>query len=198
MAKNTIRALVVVHLHELLVSTTASLRIASVDKNQRLSNAEVAEIHKIIGSELYSLTSSSGRAFLRVLSIVTKSPEIESIAAVSFPPFTVVVLELNKTNHRYPTSAPIIITHGSRGHALHVSGALNDSVFNENDKPRLATDKEIEDCIRALTDAQWKSILTDPLFNPVVTAALDTEIEIPKKRSKKEKAPEFIPMPATA
>lgn len=126
---------------------------------------------------------------IKIISIATKRPEVVTYAqqirdnaAASvgphYDPLTVIVLEERKSNHNFAVNKPYLIVNGKNYRLLHENGKTDDTRYSIEDKPRLATDEEIEDCLTNLSAAQLRKIMNHELFAPIVHRMYEAETEL--------------------
>lgn len=85
----------------------------------------------------------------------------------------------NNSTHSFMLTGSYIVTNGKSYYALHENGTFSQYQMEKRKTDfHLATPHQVKTCIEQLTDAQWKTIMRDDLFAPLVAAALDQEITI--------------------
>lgn len=183
--KLTLRDILSVELLSVLQTTTESCRVQTVSAERKLSDQDLKDIDQLLGESGWS---GDHRARMkRILGIATKTPELMSAGSV-FPVMAVITLQVNATSHGYDLNTPHIVVHRDNRLLLHKNGKVNHSTYSISDKPTLATDEQVIECIQNLTDAQWKTIASDPLFAPIMNAALERDIEeLTQPKPKKSK-----------
>jgi len=116
---------------------------------------------------------------MEAMAILFNAPELKAGAIIPRELFAVVVLDANPDGrHVYAVGVPHIVTHENNCYLMHTDGALTNWAYQIKDKPRLATDKEVEKCINNLTDKQWNTIKTHDTFKPIMDAVMNKTIEV--------------------
>jgi hypothetical protein len=143
-------------------------------KFTREQQAEVEAKMKAAGWKTEYLQS-----MMEVFSLLVDAPELKAGAMIPRELFAVVVLDANATSsHAYGVGVPCIVTHDKECFLLHTDGCFNNWRYLITDKPRLATDKEVETCINNLTDKQWNSIKNHDTFKPIMDAVMNKTVEV--------------------
>jgi hypothetical protein len=133
--------------------------------------------------------TSTGVYLLKLIAAATKRPEMLQYAqqiaenapasiGPHYDPLTVIILEHNGSNHAFQLNKPYIIINGKNFRLLHDSGKTDNTRYSAEDKPRLATDEEIEKCLEDLNAAQLRKIMTHELFAPIVHKMYEAETEL--------------------
>lgn len=129
-------------------------------------------------------TGSTEDQILRLLSLITKAPELAKSMTVVVDVLSVIVLEAKGSNHGYGVGVPLISTTSNIGNAnksiraLDISGTIDSWQWDCRDNPRHATDEEIDQCIENLTDRQWDTIKVNPLFKSIMDKSLGVVVEV--------------------
>ena len=69
-----------------------------------------------------------------------------------------------------------IVTNPKHGYVLSLSGSVASSHVSQKDVES-TTESEIAECVASLNEAQFATVMRDPIFLPVVKAAMDEELE---------------------
>lgn len=179
--KTTMRDLLAIELLELCQKTNAKLKATNDEKN-RFPKEKLEKLSKL-ATEVYS-NIDYGKRLMKWAAELLDAPELATASGITFPLFSVIVLEKKNSNHGYKLNEPHIVTHSENRTLLHSDGHMSRWTFDPvNDSARLATDEEIVTFINNLTDDQWKTIATNPLFNPLAQAILEREVEIPEEEA---------------
>lgn len=148
---------------------------ARKEKKKTFSREEVAEIEKIHKEQGLD-TNQSARHF-KIYSILHDAPELKAGSMLPLELFAVVLIE-SGVHHNYPANKPLIAT-SNDGYLWNPSdGSPSNWRFLSSDNPRYATDDEVEQCIKDLTDRQWMSFHTHAVFKPVTDAAMGREVMV--------------------
>lgn len=184
-AKTTLRSLIAA---EMLRVCTAATIVPEVG-GRKFSTEKIEGVLAAITKIGWDAGSNPSKALMEAFSVLFDAPELTDSGGV-FPVLSVILLGENKTGHGYALNTPLIVSHSINRRLMHDDGHLSRWNFGLTDKPRRATMEEIEKCIASLTDAQWKTVGSDPLFAPIMQAVLDRDIELvteePKVKRKKK------------
>jgi hypothetical protein len=102
-----------------------------------------------------------------------------------YPLFSVIHLPVNSRN--FENGKPFIVTHSIASYGLAKDGNIKnykvDDFYTFINKTGLfsetiATPEEVRFCIENLTDAQWRTIMINAAFNPIMEAVGDMDLEI--------------------
>lgn len=137
---------------------------------------KVEEIHAM----LRSLGWSEDKILIqtKIYAALFDSPELNMPTMIPLETFCVVVMDSDKSGHGYGVGEPVIVTFAANRICLHTDGCVNHWSFHLSDKPRLATDEEIQICIESLTDKQWYTIRCHEFFKPVMDAAMAQAVTV--------------------
>lgn len=185
--KPTLKSLVQAELYAVCIEATEQERKRLEVKPQepvavpKFSEEKQKEIDNLLNKLGWS--SDMRPYYFNIFSILLDAPELKRDDAkkeVKFPLMSVVVFGKDFSSHRYTLNKPYIVSHSSKNHCLDDAGRPDDAYFNAQDKPRLATKLEVKKCIKDLTDAQLRTIMTHPTFGPIMNAVLGEPIETSK------------------
>lgn len=174
--KTTFKSILASELLAVCSETTGRQRDKPKGKDARkFSEVEADKIY----SSLPPWTGDARNQLMTAFSILLKAPELATAGRSKgvFDLFSVVVCGKNVNNHPWGKDIPFIIVHSRNQVGLSPDGRL-DTYYRDNDKPRLATEDETVECIKDLTAAQWKIVMNDPLFSPIVESAMQREVVI--------------------
>jgi len=132
-------------------------------------------------------TTDSANIWFRSLAKCFNDPMFETVIGSTsnesiYDPFTIIKI-IDKTlvgGLLTNDSMCYIVTNGKDLKLLYNDGRLDgkNSTLLAPNKHIFATPDEIMKCIQELTDSQWKTIMTDPLFAPIVNEALNTPVKL--------------------
>lgn len=119
-------------------------------------------------------------AILQLVAVATNQPALAAISVAPqandglpfYDPLTVIVFERKSTDLvSVEVDKPYIVTHGRNKRILNTIGELTYGAYyyrppteRTGDKIRVANDSEVKLCLKELTQAQLKTILTSDLF----------------------------------
>lgn len=128
--------------------------------------------------------------------IVRQETDDDKTAKLDWAPLCVVIVEAGSVSG-FRGKGAFIVVHTIKGTILTADGSVDTSI-QRGDKIRLANDAEVKICVASLTEAQMKSVITKPAFQPVRDQVLmewDTdEEEAPMEvwRRRDQKLPETM------
>ena len=115
---------------------------------------------------------------MKLWSLLHDAPELKTGSMLPLELFAVVLIENHSGNHNYPVNKPLIVT-GKDGYLWNPpDGTVNSWKFMPVDKPRYATDEEVEQCIKDLTPVQWQKFRTFEVFLPIQDAAMNRSVMV--------------------
>lgn len=188
--KTTFKELVAGELVNLLESTTAPQRKPEtvVEKKEKPSKFPIEELKKlkevrrgaIEHTYIDFIYEAIGTAFKDEKLVEAFKPKQASSSYLKFPVYTVVVPTANLSSHDQPLNKPCIITHGTNCYYLDRRGDVSRYTIRQESASsvKIATPEQILECVRELTDAQWKTIMSNDLFFSVREKAMNVQIEI--------------------
>lgn len=149
---------------------------AKKDKKRKFSREDVTQVEAFFKEMGLSLDQAN--RWMKIYAVLHDAPELKAGSILPLELFAVVLIESNSGNHNYPAGKPLIVT-GKEGFLWNPSdGAISNWKFLPADNPRYATDDEVEQCIKDLTDIQWKKLHYHDLFRPVVDAVMNKEVTV--------------------
>lgn len=150
-----------------------------VETKPKYSKEEIEQIDNLMQG--LGLGGAARNNWFVIFATLLKAPELAKDSVLEgsyYEPFTVFVPEGGSWITEF-RNKPWIITNGKNRFYLHHTGSTTGhSNADKENKVRLATPQEVVDCINNLNDSQWKTIMSDDLFRPVVNAALEQEVSI--------------------
>lgn len=176
MQQLTVKQVIASTLLRICREATDKVRPKEEPKPRKYSQEQVAEIHAMLKQLGWSGEKMVLQAKLQAT--LFDAPELNAPSIIPLELFCVVVLESSDGGHGYSTDLPIIVTDYNNRYCLHTDGVLNHWSFFANDKPRLATDEEIQLCIESLTDQQWRTIHSNEIFKPVMDEAMKQAVSV--------------------
>lgn len=126
-----------------------------------------------------NIGGSIGALIAAVVKDLTGNDELEVAitgGAGQFPIFCCVVMTTNSSGIGIHNK-PVVVTNSKNRHILGSDGQAVWS-FSPSDKPRLGTAEEAEKMVKEFTDAQWATIMSNPIFEGIRKAAMDTPIQL--------------------
>jgi hypothetical protein len=190
--KTTFRELVASSLLAVCSETTVNMHNKIEQEKKRVikySKEKMEEARRIFRHSLPTGFASDIKdghvnAFFKTLAYLLDAPELDPKGPrgqIQHDPFTVIVITQIKDEVlvEYEANKPIIVTNGKNRSFLRKNGEVYGSYFAvDEENYRLATPNEIQQCIQDLNDSQWKTILVNDLFSPIVNDALNTEVKV--------------------
>lgn len=177
----TVKQLIADQLKVTCKAVTGKLREKEDKKNKKrkFSREEVLDVeacHRAIGWDEAKVAH-----IMKAFSILLGAPELKAGTAIKPEVFSVIVLGHNASGSPFTVGEPFIATQRNTEvsyYCLALTGEPTRFVFNAPDRPRFATDEEIDKCIDNLNDAQWYSIKTNAVFVPILDAAFSRSISV--------------------
>lgn len=177
MPTTTVRNVIQSELLKVCKEVTTRLREKHEKKNKkvRYKQKEIARMRELLNRIGWDASKTNDQ--MEIFSILHDAPELIE-AELPLELFCVFVCEQNVNLHRYTANVPYILTHVAEKRGLDLDGTVN-AVFKMNDKPRYATDEEIDFCIRNLNEKQMNFIhRNDTCFKPIMEAAMNRKVGI--------------------
>lgn len=177
--QTTVRDMIKAELLKVCGEVTTRLREKheKKEKKRKFTRPEQEEIETKLKAIGYA--NPSLQQFLDILSIIADAPELKAGVMIPRELFAVVVLEANPAGrHDYGLNLPFILCNAKNNYLFHTDGATANWVFQVDDKPRFATNAEVESCIKSLNDKQWNGIMSHELFRPIIDAVMNKTVNV--------------------
>lgn len=183
MKQTTIKDLIKSELVRTCYEVTRKLREKDEkkEKKRKFSREEQTEMENKL--KTIGWTGSTAQNILELFAILLDAPELKAGAMIPRELFSVVVLEDKNSGHGYALNSPYIVTDPKKNYLLCVSGGVTSWAFGQSDKPRFATDSEIESCIESLSEQQWKTIKTHDIFKPIMEPVMNLSVSVESTES---------------
>lgn len=176
MPQLTVKQVIAATLLRVCRQATDSVRPKEEAKQRKYSKEQVDEIHNMLKNLGWNADKIALQA--KAYAALLDAPELNMPTIIPLEPFCVVVLESGESGHGYQLYTPLIVNSSVNRTCVHTDGILNHWSFGIQDKPRLATDEEIKQCIEELTDKQWRCIHTSDTYKPVMDEAMGQEVMV--------------------
>ena len=191
MKTTTFKELVAQQLLTVLEDTTAPQRKVSVAKPKiRVTKFPHDKLQVLYNEMRGDISENYIRAILQIIGVAFEDEDLvkyakEGIKAESsrvratFPIYSVIILTFNTSSHSYPLNTPIIYLH-TNGYCLNPDGRTDKSTMRDEklDTIKIATKEQVIQCVSTLTDAQWKTILSNDLFLSIREKAMNIEVTV--------------------
>ncbi len=128
------------------------------------------------------ISSNYAEYVLKMFGTIFKDDRLSSLVGNSdagfLPKYNVlsVVKVVKDTGAHSVKNGLYIVTNPKHGYLLTTSGSVGSTHVNQNDVES-ATEAEIAECVASLNDAQFKLVMSNEIFLPVVKAAMNEELE---------------------
>lgn len=165
----------------LRVCGEVTTRLREKDEKKEKKRKFTREQHADIEAKMKSAGWSGDNLpkMLEIFGILHDAPELKAGIMIPRELFAVVVLEANPAGrHAYGLNLPFILCNAKGNYLFHTDGSTANWVFQVDDKPRFATDAEVESCINSLNDNQWKVIMAHELFRPIIDAVMNKTVNV--------------------
>lgn len=178
---NKIQTLIIPHLIAALEANTVLFRDLITKKPEQKKELSDQAKRLIEAIKFYAdnHSQSTARQFAPMFAAAADAPEILDIlnkhygwttVAAPFPePLSVVCVTTNKAGHYYTVGKLYIVKHARYRQLYHEIPGNENNIDNDF---IIATSEEVKQCVAELNAAQWRQILTDELFAPIVEQAL--------------------------
>jgi hypothetical protein len=174
--KTTVKSLIKNHIISVCKAKTAIMREKQEHKPKKQITKKAAE--EAFAALRKQFSQEAVDVFMHAMSLLLGAPEI-SPRIFPLEQFGVVVLGKNNGGvHAYDLNVPLIITNHQTPRLFHSDGSIANWPFGMVDDPRPATDEEVVTCMDRLTDAQWRCIMVNSLFETLVKEAMNYEFDI--------------------
>ncbi len=174
---------------EVVLRNLIAACIAAIPKEQKeaakkyqleLSDADLVKIKDL--SSRIDVNVKYREYFTKVLGVIFKDDRLTDLIgsnnAGHLHKYNVLsVVEIfQDTNGHGNKNGLYIVTNPKNGYVLALNGGIANSVVTASEvKP--VTEAQIAECVASLNDAQFATVIRDPIFLPVVKAAMDEEFE---------------------
>lgn len=171
------------------LNATRPLRDANAKKKKsKYSAAKISEVRALFKS--LGWDESNVDRLMMAFSILNDDEGLKPKPMLKATPFVVMKFGASASGQNYGINTPRIVT-DINGEVnvgcLNADGKCTPSWAGVTDQPEYCTDEEIRQCIKNLTEAQWKTIRTDAHFKPIMDSAYATSVQVDGNDEEKTK-----------
>lgn len=177
----TVRDVIKAELFRVCLETTTKYRTKheKKEKKEKYTSEEVQKVRDAFKGIGWNEDQVSKQ--MEALAILHDAPELKKPTIPSAEPFCVMVSDKNASGH--PNVGQPMLFAKKRDSAsfyyMDSQGRVEGNHWQYIlDAVRFATDEEVKSCMDNLNADQWKRILYDPLFKPIIDTAMDKAVQV--------------------